>query len=87
MSWHRLPSNDAWKSVTLASVHGLGQRVWLRCNQCGHENLADAIGFAADHHLEPGTPLLTIARRLKCTRCGARKAHCWPEPYAIGSRS
>ena len=26
------------------------------------------------------TPLLTISRRLRCTRCGERKAHARPEP-------
>jgi hypothetical protein len=29
------------------------------------------------------TPLLLIVRRLKCTHCNERKAHCWPEPYGI----
>jgi len=29
------------------------------------------------------TPLLLIGRRLKCTKCNEREAHCWPEPYGI----
>jgi hypothetical protein len=29
------------------------------------------------------TPLLLIARQLKCTHCNERKAHCWPKPYGI----
>jgi len=39
--------------------------------------------FAKEHHLDMVAPLLLIARRLKCTRCHARKAHCWPKPYGI----
>jgi len=39
--------------------------------------------FAKEHHLNMATPLLLIARRLKCTHCNERKAHCWPEPYGI----
>ena len=31
-------------------------------------------------------PLMLISIALKCSRCGARKAHCWPKPYGIGDR-
>jgi hypothetical protein len=41
--------------------------------------------FATEHGLEMTLPLLSIARRLRCSRCGERKAHCWPEPYSIGA--
>jgi hypothetical protein len=27
------------------------------------------------------TPLLTISKAMRCTRCGARKGCCWPEPH------
>jgi hypothetical protein len=39
--------------------------------------------FAEQHHLDMHTPLLSIARQLKCTHCNERKAHCWPEPDGI----
>jgi hypothetical protein len=39
--------------------------------------------FGQQHRLDLKTPLLSIARRLKCTHCNQRKAHCWPEPYGI----
>ena len=86
MPWHQIPKGDEWKRVTLMSVHALSQRVWLRCNVCGHEVLADALEFATGKQVDPGTPLLLISRRLVCTACGERKAHCWPEPYAITPR-
>ncbi len=86
MTWHQTASDDAWKRVTMASVHELGHRIWLRCNGCGHELLTDPIKFGAIRDVDTATPLLTIARRLRCTGCGERKAHCWPEPYAIKRR-
>src|SRR6478752_5537530 len=78
MSWHQLPSDDAWKKVTLATVAGLAQQIWLRCNGCGHEQHVDPLAFAAFHDLDAATPLLAIDRRLKCTACGESKAQCWP---------
>ena len=46
-----------------------------------HWDASDANDFATEHGLEMTLPLLSIARRLRCSRCGERKAHCWPEPY------
>lgn len=84
-NWHGpLPSDDGWRQVTLASTAALGQRLWLRCNGCGHDLTPEPAALGAAHGLAPETPLLIIARRLVCTRCRARKAHCWPEPYGIG---
>ncbi|MFZ4807817.1 MAG: hypothetical protein ACOYLQ_11205 [Hyphomicrobiaceae bacterium] len=83
MSWHTIPKDDAWKQVTLASLAAAHQRVWLRCNACGHELIADPADFAARHDLPLITPLLRIAAALRCTECGERKAHCWPEPPGI----
>jgi hypothetical protein len=81
--WHQYPKDDAWRQVHLAHVENLGARLWLRCNDCGHSLTPAPRAFAQDHHLEMRTPLLTIARRLRCTCREARKAHCWPEPYGI----
>jgi hypothetical protein len=31
------------------------------------------------------TPLLTISKAMRCTRCGVRRGCCWPEPQdAVG---
>jgi len=73
--WHTEPKNDAWREVHLAHVESLGNRLWLRCNSCGHSLTPDPREFASEHHLDMRTPLLAIARRLKCTHCNARKAH------------
>lgn len=81
--WHREPKDSAWRQVHLKHVAELGVNLWLRCNACGHSSTPEPQAFAGAHQLDPMTPLLLIARRLRCTCCGARKAHCWPEPYRI----
>jgi hypothetical protein len=83
MSWHQTPKDDAWKRVTLSHIARLGQRIWIRCNGCGHEQIVEPLAFAAFHGLDEGTPLLSISERLVCTACGEHKAHCWPEPYKV----
>jgi len=84
MMWHAEPKDDAWRQVHLAHVEGLGQRLWLRCDACGHSITPGPRDFATTHDLEMTTPLLIIAGRLRCTQCNERKAHCWPEPNSIG---
>jgi hypothetical protein len=81
--WRQQPKDDAWRQVHLAHVESLGSRLWLRCNACGHSLTPQPRDFAEARHLEMITPLLIIARRLRCARCGKRKAHCWPEPYGL----
>ena len=61
MSWHTKPKDDAWKHFTLAHIASLNQRIWLRCNACGHEQIVEPLAFAAFHDLEQSTPLLSIA--------------------------
>lgn len=75
------PQDDAWKRVTLAHVASLDQKIWLRCDACGHQQIADPLAFAAFHDLEPSTPLLSIGIRLVCQAYGERKANCWPNPH------
>ncbi|MEQ1713835.1 MAG: hypothetical protein ABL908_20895 [Hyphomicrobium sp.] len=84
MSWHQTPSDDAWRAVHPDHVASLGQQLWLRCGACGHAAIEEPLAFADRHKLDRRTPLLLIARRLCCNRCGERKAHCWPKPYGIG---
>ena len=84
--WHRVPKDDAWREVHLAHVESLGTRLWLRCNACGHSLTPGPRQLSEAHGIDMMTPLLTIASRLRCTKCGARKAHCWPEPYGIPTR-
>jgi hypothetical protein len=78
--WHPQPRDGAWRQVHLAHVESLGKKLWLQC-VCGHASEPLPRAFAEQHALPMSTPLLSIARRLRCTRCGERKAHCRPEPY------
>lgn len=79
-----MPKDEAWRQVTLTHIAGLGQRLWIHCTACWHERFEEPLGFGAAHRLTGSTPLLAISLRLVCSRCGARKAHCNPEPYSIG---
>ena len=81
MAWHVLPADGAWKQVTLATMAALGYRLWIRCNHCGHSVTPEVEDFAGRYRLDKQTPLMIVGRALKCTKCGERKAHCWPEPY------
>jgi hypothetical protein len=86
----RRPSSDALQDPEPNEDHrerkavDLGNRLWLRCNECGHSITSEPREFVSAHHLDIQTPLRVIARRLKCSHCNERKAHCWPEPYGIG---
>jgi hypothetical protein len=81
MRWHPTPKDDAWKQAHLSMVKGIGKRLWLHCDICAHAVVAEPDAFAASHGLDMLTPLLTISRALRCTRCGERKAWCWPEAH------
>jgi hypothetical protein len=39
--WRSTLNDGAWKRVTLQHIAGLGQRIWIRCNGCGHEHIAE----------------------------------------------
>jgi hypothetical protein len=79
MSWH--PKDDAWKQAHLAMLVKLGKRAWLHCDGCRHSVMIALDELAQRHRLDMLTPLLTISRAMRCTRCGARKGCCWPEPH------
>lgn len=81
MNWHAIPKDDAWQRVTPLSVQALGRKLWLRCDACCHTRMVPAIEWCDSTKVPRDTPLLLIARRLRCTKCGERKAHCWPEPH------
>ena len=80
MEWHKTPRDDAWRQAHLAMVERLGKQVWLKCGWCQRSVYADVREFATQHELNMLTPLLTVSRRLRCTRCGYRRAHAMPEP-------
>jgi hypothetical protein len=49
MRWHPTPKDDAWKQAHLEMVKGLGMRLWLRCDICGHGVTVEPATFAASH--------------------------------------
>jgi DNA-directed RNA polymerase subunit RPC12/RpoP len=81
MDWHPTPKDDAWKQAHLAMLERLGKDTWLRCDECAHTVMVKPQEFAERHRLDMFTPLLTISRRMRCTRCGARKGGCRPAPH------
>jgi hypothetical protein len=81
MRWHPAPKDDAWRQAHLATVKGIGRRLWLRCDIRAHAVMVEPDAFAVSHGLDVLTPLLAISQALRCTRCGERKAWCWPEPH------
>ena len=63
-----------------------GVRLWLSCDWCQHSAMVDVRAFAAQHGHDMRTPLLTISRALKCTRCGERRNWCRLGPNGYGMR-
>lgn len=85
MTWNSIPKDDAWRQVSLAYVHASGQRIWIHC-ACGRQTVEEPLAYAQIHDISPDTPLLSIARRLRCSQCGERRVQVWPEPYSIERR-
>jgi len=56
----------------------LGNRAWLHCDGCRHSVMIEPHELTQRHRLDMQTPLLTISKAMRCTRCGARKGCCWP---------
>ena len=83
VTYHQRPRDDAWRAVTLAQVESMGHRIWLRCNGCGRSVMVAPADLSRTSGRPMSTPLLLIAEALVCSACGARRAHCWPEPYGI----
>jgi hypothetical protein len=80
VDWHHTPKDGAWREAHLAMLVKLGMGLHLRCDACHHSVSEDPRLFAARHNLELLTPMLTISKVLRCTRCGARKGRAMPEP-------
>ena len=57
----------------LAIVSERNQHV-VRCYECAHTVMVKPREFAERHGLDMLTPMLTISRRMRCTRCEARRA-------------
>jgi hypothetical protein len=83
MAWHRVPKNDDWKACTIAAAFGRRQSIWVHC-VCGHQRFVEPSAFAADCGVDLGTPLLSLAMRLRCTVCNEKKVFVWPAPQRTG---
>ena len=70
LTWHRIPTDDVWKQAHLAMVEGLGKRLWLGCDGCQNTVMIAPRELADRHGLDMRTPLQTLSRALRCTRCG-----------------
>ena len=81
MSWHHIPKDDAWKQAHLAMLVKLGKRAWLHCDDCRHSVMIEPHELARQYQLDLLTPLLTISRAMRSTRCGAWNGCYWPEPH------
>jgi hypothetical protein len=79
--WQPTPKDDAWRQAHLAMLDGLGKDAWRGCDACAHSVMVRPREFAERHDLDTLTPLLTISKRLRCTRFGARKGGCRPESH------
>ena len=64
-----------------AMLTRLGERASLHCDDCRHSVMIEPHELARQHRLDMLTPLLTISKAMRCTRCGARKGCCWPKPH------
>jgi predicted adenine nucleotide alpha hydrolase (AANH) superfamily ATPase len=80
MDWHRTPNDDAWKQAHLQMLVNLNMNRMLRCDHCAHTTIEDPRLFAARHNLDLLTPMLTVSRRLRCTKCEECKGKATPEP-------
>lgn len=78
MDWHRTPKDDAWKEAHLDMLAKLDMGLMLRCEGCNHKVIEDPRLFAARHNLDLLTPMLTISKRLRCTKCGEQKGRAVP---------
>jgi len=69
--WHRFPKDDGWKSCTLAYTERQRFKLEPSCRNCWHRGavmtpseVAAWAGVAMD------TPVIALAARLVCSRCG-----------------
>jgi len=87
MTFHREPADDAWKQVTIAHAEAIGRDIWVFCNACQHDRVLTPSAFAAMTGAALDEPLLSIARRLRCSRCGELKAQVAPSPHGHRART
>jgi hypothetical protein len=80
--WNPFPKDDAWKRCSLRGVVDAGQRLWLDCCGCNRHRYIPVLEWAEKHGVDLDTPLLLVARRVRCSRCGRRAVKVRSEPYS-----
>jgi hypothetical protein len=69
--WHQFPKDDGWKKVTLA--HQERERFQLQpcCRSCWHRGPPmTPAEVAAWANVSMETPIIALATRLVCSKCG-----------------
>ena len=61
--------------MTIADLMREGLRMGVHCHPCGRHVVLDP----AKLRLAPETPVPSLERRFKCTRCGSRSTEARPE--------
>jgi hypothetical protein len=79
--WHRFPKDDAWKKCTLRGLVENGERLWLYCAGCRRTRYLETVQWAETHGVNLDWPLLTLARRMRCSRCNRKAASLRAQPY------
>lgn len=79
--WHRFPKDDAWKKCTLRGLVENGERLWLYCTGCRRTRYLETVQWAETHGVDLDWPLLTLARRIRCSRCNRKAVSLRAEPY------
>ena len=79
--WHRFPKDDAWKKCTLRGLVENGERLWLYCAGCRRTRYLETIQWAETHGVDLDWPLLTLARRIRCSRCNRKAVSLRAQPY------
>ncbi len=77
----RFPTDDAWKRCTLRGIIDDDKRVWLDCSGCHRHRYVETLLWVRQYRLDIDMPLLLLARRIRCTRCGRRTVAVKAEPY------
>jgi len=81
MTYHKRPKDDAWREVTLSHCVRLGRHVWSYCCHCQRDVVMPPEAFAEATGVSMDEPLLLIAERMRCSRCGEKKIQLAPSPH------
>ena len=79
--WHRFPKDDAWKKCPLRGLVENGERLWLYCAACRRTRYLETIQWAEMHGVDLDWPLLTLARRIRCSRCNRKAVSLRAQPH------